>query len=139
MAHAHGLERTNHFRVKDEEAFTTWAAALGLSVNRSREEPDRFAISGYETDDGLLQAYDEATEEFMAGDDLAQEICDTHLPAGEVLILMGCCSENDRYASGWAVAYTPGKPLVALELQGIYQKAATAFDVPVEDITHARL
>jgi hypothetical protein len=134
MANWYGSSRSNYFRVKDHDAFLTWAEGRGLGVFKNREDTGLFAIHGGEsTDDGSWPSYDMEHDTEI---DLVAELAQ-HLPKGQVAVLMEVGAEKLRYLTGAAFAINSKGRVAELTLGDIYRKAARTFHIPESEITRA--
>lgn len=128
MANWYGSARSNYFRVKDKDAFTTWCASRNLNILNSTGE-STVAIAPSDFDDGAWpsQTFNEETQDYDDVD-LVAELA-THLAEGEVAVLMQIGAEKLRYLTGWAVAVNHKGETVSLNLSDIYDLAKTKFGV----------
>lgn len=143
MANYYGTERTNYFRVKDEQKFREWAESLSAEVIRDKE--GRFGlIPGPYSDDGTFPSVRFKDEdELEEGEDNMEEIdfmgeLAEHLEPGSIAVSMQAGAKKYRYIVGFAEAIDHTGKVVSVSLQDIYQKAANAFGVPFNDITEAQ-
>ena len=129
MANFNGTARSNYFRVKDEAAFRTWCAALGLAIFEG--EGKQLGMFGFYSDDsdtGTFPSFrpsrhgEDDDEEIDLGEELAP-----HLADGEIAVLMEAGAEKLRYISGWAQAIHSDGRMVAISLHDIYSLAEATF------------
>lgn len=111
MANFYGMERSNHFRVKDVEAFED-AMPCDVTVN---EDGTVVLLPGY-SDDGMLSRYCEEADEDI---DLA-DVIKEHIAEDSVCVVMGAGSEKQRYCAGWAFAVTHDE-VIGINLNDIYK------------------
>lgn len=123
MADWYGTSRSNYFKVRDVEAFKTWASDLELEVWNNGE--GLMAIAGDAEGRWPCERWDEDRQEHMAFDFGAE--LQGHLTEGEVAILMTTGAEKLRYLTGHAVAlHADGRRLV-IDLDSIYAKVRAKF------------
>lgn len=133
MANYEEVARTNYFRVKDAEAFVTWAERIGLETY---EKDGMFTLLAVEDDGWPGSFFNEATDE-VEDVDIVEGLRE-HLVDGEVAILISAGHEKLRYICGTAVAITSQPDsFVSVTLSDIYMLASNAFGIPVSEITHA--
>lgn len=129
MANYEGRSRTNYFKVKDAEAFKTWAEGLGLRVIHKPKE-DLYSLLC--NDDNTDFPYEievedsDHTEEYNFEGYLAK-----HLAEGSVCVILHVGYEKMRYFSGSAYAFDHTGKSVSINLDDIYQKARETFGVAV--------
>jgi len=122
--------RTNYFRVTDEEAFRAWVAKRNLYL---MDRPggagvaNMFAVSdacgtfyrqAHEDSEDLLDDAVEEPEDIFLLEELA-----TFLAPGEVAVLMQVGYENLRYTVGVATAINSEGNTVRIDLDAIYDLA----------------
>lgn len=128
MANYIGKERTNYFRVKDEDAFKKWAEELGLEVatETNQKGENLFALfPSRDSEDGGFPTVREdqgETEDWPESIDLLNELS-AFLQPGSVAILMGIGSEKMRYLHGYAEAINSEGERASITLDDIYKLA----------------
>ncbi len=132
MSNYYAACRSNYLKVKDPDAFKVWADSSQLEV---WEHNGTFAIGGADPDGaGWPSAiYDEAKGEYTEIN-VAGEL-QAHLADGQVAILMESGAEGARYIVGVAQAITPGKPVITISLDDIYEIASEQFGIEPNTIT----
>ena len=135
----YGTGRTNYFKVKDVEAFKKWTTSFGgqlitKTTSKSVEHPELVGIIL----DGVPDMKHNPAEE---GDELVEfdfyEELKSHLQKGQVAVYMESGAEGHRYVTGMAVAMSPGKEDVTLNINEIYKLAAKSFRVARNKISDA--
>lgn len=124
MANWIGSARTNYFRVKDVDAFKSWAQAASLAVF---EEDGRFGVYSEDEYGGwpsIVFDHDatEAHRDFDIVHELAQHVAD-----GEIVICLEAGAEKLRYITGNAIAFkasADGPDKISITLDDIYDLAA---------------
>lgn len=132
-----GFARSNHFLVKDEPAFRTWAADLDLQVNTNSYNAGATKLfSVISLDDGGWPSTRKSCCDSHQDDnvDIPSELA-AHLQEGEIAILMEVGHEGDRYYIGTAHAVHSNGSVVSINLDDIYALAGRTFQVPTESIT----
>lgn len=139
MADYCGKGRTNIFKVKDIDALKAALAGAEFTVEA---RPDRGAdavLIHVSDNDGAgnwgqpvhIDDDDEPTELFVP--DMIAE----HLQDGQVAVFVHAGSEKLRYLSAYSIAVHANGNQVRIDLYDIYQRAAGAFDVDVNEIDWA--
>jgi hypothetical protein len=133
MAEFNSSTRTNYFRVKNAEAFTSFIALFdGLDT---RERDGKFVIYGECDWPTHLPAEDDEDPQEI---DFSGEVA-SHLVAGEIAVFMEVGSEKLSFLGGWAEAVRSDGEAVSISLDEIYARAAEAFSVPAGSISRAEL
>lgn len=124
MANWIGSARTNYFRVKDVEAFKTWAAATSLAVF---EQDGRCAVYSEDEHGGWPEiVFDNDTTDAHRDFDIVYELAQ-HVVEGEIVVCLEVGAEKLRYITGDAIAFrvtAAGIERVSIALRDIYQIAA---------------
>lgn len=131
-----GAARSNYFHVTDVEEFTEWAEAHDLEVltRKAKDGSDLVALFSGENGWSLL-ATEEEEEAGIEDPDIVEEICKRLELPNEVVLLVVAGFEKCWYVSGTSTAFTKEFPqTVSVSTYDIYDKAAEAFGVPVDDI-----
>ena len=126
MANYYCSARSNYVRVKDGEAFKTWAASLGLE-SYSHPHPE----DGTETwcvlcdgENGWPSFDPETGEEINFIEEMAE-----HMQPGEVAVLVETGAEKLRYLVGQAFAFDSNGTTISLDMNEIYAMACRVFHV----------
>jgi hypothetical protein len=138
MASWQGKSRSNYFQVKDEAAFLAWGKTREIEIWKMlrktgpRKGIETFSM-GATTEDGSWPSYDDAAGEDI---DFINDVSD-HLPDNEIVILMEAGSEKLCYITGTALAFNHlgTESLIKVDLNDIYEAAATKFGISVADIS----
>jgi hypothetical protein len=124
MANWIGSARTNYFRVKDVEAFKTWAAAASLVVF---ERDGRHGVHSEDEYGGWPEiVFDDVSTDAHRAFDIAHELAQ-HVADGEIVVCVEAGAEKLRYITGKAIAFrasTDGPETIAITLDDIYDLAA---------------
>lgn len=121
MADYHGAARSNHFEVKDREAFLAWIETV----------PNVRAEEGGDQTFVLLEKYGEGwpSTRLTGADDeelyLLRELSE-HLAEGEVAVLEESGAEKLRYIAGHAAAVNHLGEELHVDLSDIYEKVKEA-------------
>lgn len=135
-----GVARTNAFRVKDADAFRTWADNLGLVVREvsGHIEGRRFALyPGSLHDDGLFPTMQPAED--GEGDvevDYAKELS-AHLAEGEFAFMVHCFNEGSDHLGGAATAIAWDGRSLSVSTDDIYRMTVEMLQVQPERLTLA--
>jgi hypothetical protein len=116
MANWIGAARSNHFEVKDADAFKRWAQAVDLQVFQNGDE---WGVGAYDMWPDCR--YDEEKDRLIEIDFVAELAA--HLKEGEVAVLMEAGHEKLRYITGYATAVNSNGERVVVSLDDIYEKA----------------
>lgn len=129
MANYYGTERTNYFRVKDEDAFRKWAEEeLEIEVVEHDENKGMFCLlPDPNGDDRTFPVWRESEDE----DEDLEEIdfmgeLSKHLQPGSVAVRTQSGFEKLRYVMGFADAINHKGERVSVDIQDIYRLAAEA-------------
>lgn len=129
MANYESTCRTNYFKVKDIQKFREWFNSLcGEGMELCDDHDGEFCIL---CDNGWPN---------FKGDDYDNDIdfvdeLRKHLQKGQVAVLMEAGHEKHRYCTGRAIAITPGRKWIAVDINDIYQIAKKRFGI--KDISDA--
>jgi hypothetical protein len=123
MANYHGAARSNHFKVKDREAFLAWVETVPNVRADERAGEGTFV---------LLEEYGEGWPSMRYTDDgedeelyLLQELSE-HLEEGAVAVLEESGAEKLRYVTGHAAAVNHLGEELHVDLSDIYEKVREA-------------
>lgn len=140
MADYYGRGRTNIFKVKDISALKTALAGAEFTVE---ERPDRGAdavsITVSENDGAgswgqlVYTGGDDADPTELSVPDIIAE----HLQDGQVAVFVHAGAEELRYLSAYSIAVHADGRQVRVDLDDIYQRAAEAFSVDINEIDWA--
>lgn len=123
MANWIGSARTNYFRVKDVEAFKTWAAAASLVVF---EEDGRFGVYSEDEYGGWPEiVFDDDATDAHRDFDIVYELAQ-HVVEGEIVVCLEAGAEKLRYITGKAIAFkaaADGADKISITLDDIYELA----------------
>lgn len=133
MADYCGFARSNHFMVKDLEAFKK-DLHFAVEANTSELRPGCVWLN--ETGGQGWPIHDPDDEDEDVGLNWP-ELFSKHLVPGEIVVLQEVGYERLRYLNGYAVAYDHEGEAVSVGIDDIYKKAAKAFGRPVDEITEA--
>ena len=118
MANYSEIIRSNYFQVKDKEAWETFCKRWGLTPIFDANG------HGFVLDDGPIRYL--PLVEYMVDGETEDDDFDFYLeleqqiPKGEVAIVMAAGSEKMRYIIGFAIAVSPGRKPITIELDEIY-------------------
>ncbi|WP_457180719.1 hypothetical protein [Mycobacteroides abscessus] len=139
MANYYGVGRSNYFKVKSVEALRASLEGAPYEVLESSDTPGEVCILACDDDGAGHLSYVFWADEPGAEEReiyLPQLITD-HLEEGQVAVFMHTGSEKIRYMSGYSVAvYSDGRQ-VQIDLDDVYERAATEFGVSREEISVA--
>jgi hypothetical protein len=140
MANYYASARSNYFKVKDAEAFKTWAASLpGLGViekpDDAEENPAWFAIYSDDGDSGSWPYWTTNEDGEDIEIDLPAELSE-HLQEGEIAVLIEVGAEKLRYLCGHAVAVNWAGETEFLSLDRIYDLAFERWGIQPTDATY---
>ena len=121
MASYVSLGRTNHFAVRDLDAFQALVANYSFELE---VEKDNVVIL-LDTDGSEWAAYPEDSDDCVYLYDVIAE----HLQPGEVAVFQSVGNEKLRYVGGYSVAVSETGDQVWVHLSDIYQRAAEQFGV----------
>lgn len=127
MANYYAMGRTNHFAVKDPEAFQAEIEPLMNDGTIFREERD--GVDGFILlfPDGLPTYYEEVNEESEEYGESYEldwiEIIATHLADGEVCVIQEIGFEKLRYLTGYATAFNNEGETKNINIYSIYKEA----------------
>ena len=125
MANWYGTARSNYFKVKDAEAFKSFADSVNLRWHAS---PDgSFMIHANDEGSWPNDYYDETREDYVELD-LVCEISQ-HLQEDQIVVLIEAGAEKLRYITGYAVAFNKQAETVHLSLDDIYEAALNKFGI----------
>ena len=121
MANYYSMGRTNHFAVKDPDAFEEYITPLVGDGDVIREERD--GVDGFILlfPDGVPNYYDPED-----GDSVELEwdtIIAPHLADGSVCVIQEIGNEKLRYLTGYAFAFNNKNESEYLNLNSIYKQA----------------
>lgn len=161
MANYYATARTNYFQVKDRAAFEAAMEPFDCTVEfetkvkpghrylrslpeaeQASAETDEYACILWNTGDtaGIQNTCWDEDAEDGAGDyvevDIPQLVSE-HLVEGSVAVFEEAGAEKFRYVCGYAIAVNHLGDQVSLNLGEIYERAATAFGISKDLITHA--
>lgn len=120
MSNFYGSERSNYFRVKNEEAFLAWAKKRDL---HTVAKAGCFSVYPENSEDGCFPSYNPDAPEDEQEFDVLEEIAD-HLADNSVALIIGCGAEKLRYINGFARAINAKGEQVSINLDEIYERAA---------------
>lgn len=140
MADYYGKGRTNIFKVKDIDALRTALAGTEVTVE-SRGERGAGAVLIRLSDNDVTGCWGQ----LVYGDDddveptelFVPDMIAEHLQVGEVAVFVHAGSEKLCYLSAYSIAVHANGSQVRVDLNDIYQRAAEAFDVDVNEIDWA--
>ncbi|WP_099020825.1 hypothetical protein [Mycolicibacterium palauense] len=139
MADYYGKGRTNVFKVKDIDALTTALAGADFIVDT---RPDRGADAVFirvSDDDAsgswgqLVYTDDDAEPTQLSVPDMIAE----HLQHDQVAVFVHVGSEKLRYLSAYSIAVHADGRQVRVDIDDIYQRAASEFGVTIGEIDWA--
>ncbi|CAM3836894.1 hypothetical protein VRRI112168_02475 [Vreelandella rituensis] len=152
MANFYGVERSNYVRFQPEamEVVAAYCDLFEIALAESdgrhcllpseQSEDGCFGSQGFVARDSLLCGALEGLD-FQEGDEAEVDIdlseVAKHMQPGEVLVVEKAGAEKLRYVTGFAEAYNHLGECVTLNISEIYQRAADAFGVDRNTITHA--
>lgn len=120
MANYYATSRTNTFRIKDPNAFKTWAEKTGIKVHE-RADGCGFVLFPDDMDGcGTFPSYDSDADSDI---DFADELS-AHLAEGSVAVIVEAGAEKLRYIHGHAIAVDCKGRQVCVALDDIYDLAA---------------
>lgn len=117
MANYFASSRTNHFAVKDRDAFN--AAMEPFEVNVQTHE-DLVTIISTDPDNGAWPRYDHETDEDIDFPGLVAE----HLADGHVAVFMEVGTEKLRYITGVGMAVNNRGEFVSVDLEDMIMRQA---------------
>lgn len=123
MATYTSLGRTNHFAVKDLDAFRALISDSGIELEVVVEKDNVVVL--LDTDGSEWAMYPEDSDDCIYLYDVIAE----HLPPGEVVIFQSVGNEKFRYLNGYSVACDAKGGQVWVHLSDIYDRAAEQFGV----------
>lgn len=126
MADYYSMARTNHFAVKDSEAFALEVSRYIGDNNVLSEKRD--GIDGFILlfDEGIPSEYYDYEDDNAEPIDLDwEEIISKHLADGEVCVIQEIGNEKLRYLTGYAVAFNNRGQRESISIDRIYDKAKT--------------
>jgi uncharacterized protein (DUF927 family) len=118
MADYYSTCRTNYFKVKNEQKFRDWAKSL-CSENLEVIEKDGGVGLMFDNGEPTLNKKDEEIDFFTE--------LKAHLKKGEVAVYEEAGAEKHRYVTGYAVAVTPGKKDLVVNMNDIYDLVKRKF------------
>jgi hypothetical protein len=125
MANYESMFRTNHFRVKNEDAFCKWAYDIGANYFPVKIEGETaYCMTRY----AGIPDFSESREDEI---DFASELAE-HLVEGEVAVYMEVGYEKIRYLSGVAVAVAWDGRVTYIDLNEIYGRAREEFGLTAQ-------
>ena len=147
MANWYGAARTNYVRIKPErkEQLIKELAEWNIHVGTSTDN-DRYSLFiPFQTENGDF-IYDRTYEKMEYDDNnvLVEQVFDwqknvlPYLEDGEVLVVVTVGNQKLAYLTGRAVAYRLGHEPVVVDINDIYEKAASVFGVNENDIKIAQ-
>lgn len=138
MATFYGRGRTNTFAVKDIEALKATVADTEIEVV-DRGEGRVTLLTGDDGDgDFSVYRYTEGDEEDHDDDPLfIPDMIAEHLQSGEVAVFESSGWEKFRYMSAWAIAVFSDGRQVRVDVNDVYDRAATEFGVARNSISDA--
>lgn len=124
MANYYSMGRTNHFAVKDPEAFQAEIAPIigdGDIVREERDGVDGFVLLFGEGVPSEHYDYEDEDAEPIQLD--WEDIISPHLVDGEVCIIQEIGNEKLRYLTGYATAFNNKGERESISLSAIYDQA----------------
>lgn len=124
MANYYSMGRTNHFAVKDPDAFQAEITPIigdGDIVREEREGVDGFVLLFGEGVPSEHYDYEDEDAEPIELD--WEHIIAPHLADGEVCIIQEIGNEKLRYLTGYAIAFNNKGERDVVNLDNIYDKA----------------
>lgn len=121
MANYYSMGRTNHFAVKDPDAFAEYITPLVGDGDVIREERD--GVEGFILlfPDGIPCYYDPEDGESVELE--WDRILAPHLADGEVCVMQEIGNEKLRYLTGYAIAFNNKGDKEYINLSSIYDQA----------------
>ncbi len=135
MANWYGTSRTNFVRVKNVEAAKASLEDFDNTIHTHPLQPDFIMISG--NDDGGFSTNAVVDLEDGGYEDVELEWADwaqEHLAEGQVLIMMSAGSENLRYVSAYAKAYSWKGDELSISLTDIYREIQDRWAVDMSQV-----
>ncbi|WP_233875040.1 hypothetical protein [Paraburkholderia adhaesiva] len=132
-----GTGRTNYVTVIDVDGLLKAIEPFNITFREHSERKGTYAF--FDSRDQGWPAHGLDGE----GKDIDLDIGQTIMPfvaEGEVLVMMDCGSEGDRYVGGWAQAWLrrgDSSDMVTVGLHSIYDLASQKFGVAVDQIGRA--
>lgn len=126
MANYYSMGRTNHFAVKDPDAFEAEITPLVGDGEIIREERD--GVEGFILlfPDGVPCYYDPEPDDDSDGESIELEwdnIIAPHLVDGQVCVIQEIGNEKLRYLTGYAIAFNNKGEKEYINLSNIYDQA----------------
>ena len=121
MANWYGTTRSNYFKVKDDDAFSTFMEDWDeMNIELTT---DGWLLTGGD-DNGGLQEWreDDDGKEYYFLKDFSR-----HLADGEIAIIMSAGAEKLRYVTGRSIAITNANKPIVIDIDDIYKKAKKKF------------
>lgn len=136
MANYYGAGRSNYFKVKSVEALRASLEGAPFEVHEVSDTPGKVCILARDDDGGGHLSYifwdDESGEEDR--EIYLPDLIAEHLEEGQVAVFVHIGAEKLRYLSGYSVAVHSDGTQVQIDLNDVYERAATEFGVPREEI-----
>lgn len=127
MANWYGSARSNHFKVKDLEAFKKALSHVEISVHYN-EENDTCVMLSEEEYGAFPSSYYSEEEEDSIDFDIASVVA-PHLLDDQICVLVEVGAEKLRYLSGYAFAFDSTGEMISVSLDDIYAKAEERFGI----------